>query len=325
MKPIISQERIPVIKRGKIPRRNTVSVTVSHMQRVKAGLRNTKDRLLGIPVVQLIARTAEGAGNHDVGQRAAGVAYYSILSIFPLLLGLIAVFGFFLPSVNLQDELLKFVGNNIPGATNIVKENIAGIIKLRGVMSILSIVILFWGASALFGAISLAINRAWDINKHRHFFIRKASELGMVFGTGILFLLSLGASAIVTLMRGVFNLPKTDDLVTVYVIGKLIAFLLMFTVFLLLYKLIPNTKTNWRHIWPGALLAAVLFELARTLFIFYMENFANYQLIFGSITSIIALLIWIYYSAFIMILGAEFTFQYSRMRDSVTTASSRDK
>ncbi|MCX6003035.1 MAG: YihY/virulence factor BrkB family protein [Chloroflexi bacterium] len=294
------------------------------MQRVKAGLRNTKDRLLEIPVVQLIARTTKGAGNHDVGQRAAGVAYYAILSIFPLLLGLIAVFGFFLPSVNLQDELLKFVGNNIPGATNIVKENIAGIIKLRGVMSILSIVILFWGASALFSAISLAINRAWDINKYRHFLIRKVSELGMVFGTGILFLLSLGASAIVTLMRGVFNLPVTD-LATVYVIGRLIAFLLMFAVFLLLYKFIPNTKTYWRYVWPGALLAAALFEIARTLFIFYLEKFANYQLIYGSITSIIALLVWIYYSAFIMILGAEFTFQYSRMRYSVATESGTDK
>ena len=138
-------------------------VMVNRMEQWKAGLQKTKGYLLKIPIVQLIARTAEESGNHDAGQRAAGVAYYAIISIFPLLLGLIAVFGFFLPSLNLQDELLKYVGNNIPGATNILKENIANIIRLRGVMSILSIVILFWGASALFGSISLAINRAWDI------------------------------------------------------------------------------------------------------------------------------------------------------------------
>ena len=323
MKYINSQKQIPVIKREEMPRRNLVWVMSRQIQLLQTGIWNTKDRLLKVPVVQLIARTAEGAGNHDVGQRAAGVAYYSIVSIFPLLLGIIAVFGFFLPSVNLQDELLKFVGNNIPGATNIIKENIANIIRLRGVMSILSIVILFWGASSLFSAISLAINRAWGINKYRHFFIRKASELGMVFSTGILFLLSLGASTIVTLTRGIFNAPATN-LTTVYVSGRLIAFLLMFTVFLLLYKFVPNTKTHWRRIWPGALLAAALFELARTLFIFYLEHFANYQLIYGSITSIIVLLVWIYYSAFIMILGAEFTFQYSHMRYPVTTGSSTD-
>ena len=290
----------------------------------KANLQKTKAYLLKVSVVQLIARTAEESGNHDAGQRAAGVAYYAIISIFPLLLGLIAVFGFFLPSLNLQDQLLKFVGNNIPGATDILKDNIANVIKLRGVMSILSIVILFWSASALFSSISLAINRAWNVIRHRNFFIRKASELGMVFGTGILFLLSLGASSIITIMHGVLNLPTTS-LVMVYVSTKLAAFLLIFLVFLLLYKFIPNTKTYWRGVWPGALLVAVLFELARTLFIFYLDNFANYQLIYGSITSIIILLVWIYYSSLIMILGAEFTFQYSRMRYSVTTGSSTDK
>jgi len=290
----------------------------------KANLQKTKAYLLKVSVVQFIARTAEESGNHDAGQRAAGVAYYAIISIFPLLLGLIAVFGFFLPSLNLQDQLLKFVGNNIPGATNILKDNIANVIKLRGVMSILSIVILFWSASALFSSISLAINRAWNVIRHRNFFIRKASELGMVFGTGILFLLSLGASSIITIMHGVLNLPTTS-LVMVYVSTKLAAFLLIFLVFLLLYKFIPNTKTYWRGVWPGALLVALLFELARTLFIFYLDNIANYQLIYGSITSIIVLLVWIYYSSLIMILGAEFTFQYSLMRYSVTTGSSTDK
>ena len=324
MKYINSQKQIPVIKREEMPRRNLVWVMSKQIQLLQTGIRNTKDRLLKVPVVQLIARTAEGAGNHDVGQRAAGVAYYSIVSIFPLLLGLVAVFGFFLPSVNLQEELLKFVGNNIPGATNIIKENIAWIIRLRGVMSILSIVILFWGASALFSAISLAINRAWDINKYRHFIIRKASELGMVLVTGILFLLSLGSSAFITIMRGALNNPA-NDLTIIYTSSTMVGFLLMFAIFLLLYKFVPNTKTHWRHIWPGALLAAALFELARTLFIFYLEHFANYQLIYGSITSIIVLLVWIYYSAFIMILGAEFTFQYSHMHYPATTESSTDK
>jgi len=298
---------------------------VNQIKHLKARLQKVKDRLLKIPAVRLISRTAEKLGDIDATHRAASVAYYAFLSIFPLLLGLIALFGFFLPSVNLQDELLKFVGENIPGATSILKQNIASIIELRGAMGVLSIVILFWGASAMFTAISLAINRAWDIHRyHRSFFIRKGSELGMVFGIGILFLLSLGASAIISILRGVLNLPATD-LIILNIGSRLVAFLLILTVFLLLYKLIPNTRTYWRYIWPGALLAAVLFEIARTLFVFYLENFANYQLIYGSIASIIILLVWIYYSAFIMILSAEFTFQYGRMRYSVTTGSGTEK
>ena len=297
---------------------------VNQIKRLNARLQRAKDRLLEIPAVQLISRTAEGLGNHDAVHRAAGVAFYAILSIFPLLLGLIALFGLFLPSVNLQDELLKFVGNNIPGATDILKQNMVNIVKLRGAMGVLSIVVLFWGASAMFSAISLAINRAWDIRRVRPFYIRKASELGMAFGTGILFLLSLAASSIISILCRALDLPAAD-LIIVNVGSRLVAFLLMLAVFLLLYKFIPNTKTYWRYVWPGALLAAILFEVARTVFIFYLENFAIYQLIYGSITSIIILLVWIYYSAFIMILGAEFTFQYSRMRCSVATGSGADK
>jgi membrane protein len=106
---------------------------------------------------------------------------------------------------------------------------------------------------------------------------------------------------------------------------KLIAFLLMLAIFILLYKFVPNAKTRWRDVWPGAMLAAVFFEIARTLFIFYLEHFANYQVIYGTISSIVILMVWIYYSAFILIMGAEFTYQYGRTRNSVTTDSSTDE
>ena len=130
---------------------NEELMAVSIKERLKVRVQRANNLLIKIPIVQLIARTAEGAGKHDVGQRAAGVAYYSVLSIFPLLLGLIAVFGFFLPSVNLQDELLRFVGKNLPGAADILEENIVNIVKLRGAAGIVSIVILF-GAPALCSA-----------------------------------------------------------------------------------------------------------------------------------------------------------------------------
>jgi len=291
---------------------------VNPMQNIKARIQVAKVRLSKIPALRLIALTIEGAGNHDAAQRAAGVAYYAILSTFPLILGLIAVFGFFLPSVNLQDGLLTFVGENLPGATNFLKENFVNIVRLRGPMGLISISILFWGASGMFSAISLAISRAWDIRRSRSFFIRKASELGMALGTWVLFLLSMGASAVTSIIKGVSNLSATN--LTIINIGtRLLAFLAILAVFLLIYKLIPYTKTYWRYVWPGALLSAILFEIARTLFVFYIQHFGNYELIYGSLTSIIVLLVWIYYSSFILILGAEFTSQYSCIKNPMIT------
>ena len=290
---------------------------INQIKGLYAKLLKTKDSLLGIPAFHLIFLTARGLDNHDATQRAAGVAYYAILSTFPLLLGLIAVFGFFLPSLNLQEELLIFVGKNLPGATDFLRQNIVSVVKLRGPVGMLSIVLLFWSASGMFGAIGQAINRAWDNRRGRRFYIGKAHEVGMALGTGILFLFSLGASALISISREIFDLPPSF-IILVEVGSRLTAFLLLLAVFLLLYKFIPNVKTHWRYVWPGALLAAILFEIARTLFVLYLEKYANYQLIYGSIASIIVLLVWIYYSAFIMILGAEFTFQYSRLRYPVT-------
>jgi len=279
-----------------------------------------KDRLLKIPTVQLIYRTAEGASKHASAHMAAGVAYYAFLSIFPLLLGLIAIFGFFLPSMDLQQRLLSYVGDNVPGATSVLQQNITNIIALRGTMGLLSIVLFLWGASAMFRAVNRSINRAWDITKYRSFFVRSARELGMVLGIGVLFLLSLGAGAIISIIRGVIGIPA-GELIIVDAATRLVAFLLILAVFLLLYKYIPNTRTSWRNIWPGALLASVLFEIARTLFVFYLANFTNYQLLYGSIASIMVLLIWIYYSALIVVLGAEFTHQYGRLRQLAARAN----
>jgi membrane protein len=289
-----------------------------------ARLLRLKERLLKIPTIELIYLTAEGAGNHDAAQRAAGVAYYTILSILPLLLGLIAIFDIFFPSVNLQDGLQAFIGKNLPGAADIVSQDIVNNERLQGVVGVVSIIVFFWGASAAFSAVSLAITRAWGIRRQRHFIIRKASELGMVLSTGILFLLSLAASAVISILRGVLEIPAAS-LIIVDLGSRLAAFLLILAVFLLLYKLIPNVETHWRHIWPGALAAAVLFEIARTLFIFYLDHFASYQFIYGSIASVIILLVWIYYSAFIMVLGAEFTYQYSHKRHSNNAVSITSK
>ncbi len=298
---------------------------INQIKRLIVRMQRLKNRLLEIPVVQLTYRTAEGLLNHDATQRAAAVAYYGMLSIFPLLLVLITLFNYFLPSINLQDELLKFIGKNLPGSTGILQQNIVSIIKIRGTTSVLNLIILFWSASAMFGAMSVSINRAWNITGNRRsYFIRKASEMSMVLGTGILFLLSLVASTIISILRGTVGSPANESIIAT-VGGRIVAFLLILAVFLLLYKFIPQTKTYWRCVCPGALLAAILFEIARTLFLFYLENFANYQLIYGSIASIIILLVWIYISAFILILGAEFTFQYDRIRCSATTESGTEK
>jgi len=246
-----------------------------------------------------MVRTVQELMADDATHMAAGVAYYAVLSLFPLMLGLLAIFGLFLPSEAIQEELFDFFERNLPGAVDVLQQNIEDVIRLRGAVGVVSLVLLFWSASAMFGALSRAINRAWDIHRDRPFHIRKLRDLTMALGTGILFVVSVGATSAMSI------LPATD----LPVLG--IASNLGARFF------IPNTKTYWRFIWPGALLAAILFEIAKSLFVLYLDRFANYELVYGSVGSVIALLVWIYVSAFIIILGAEFSAEYGRMHRGV--------
>jgi membrane protein len=88
----------------------------------------------------------------------------------------------------------------------------------------------------------------------------------------------------------------------------------MFLIILILFKVLPNTRTFWRYIWPGAFITAVLFEVGRAAFVYFSANFTNYSSVYGAIGSVIALLVLIYYSATIFILGVELTHEFSRMR-----------
>jgi membrane protein len=89
---------------------------------------------------------------------------------------------------------------------------------------------------------------------------------------------------------------------------------LVFIIFLLIYKYAPNIKTTWKTVLPGAALASIIFEAMRSLFMVYLGYIANYDLIYGSLGSIIVLLILIYFSAYILIIGGEFSSEYQKMR-----------
>jgi len=281
---------------------------------LRRGLERIWTRLARIPAVQLVVRTGSELGADDASHMAAGIAYYGFLSLFPLILGLIAIFGLFLPSETVQQEVLGFFEQNLPGAIDVLERNIENIIRYRGAIGGVSLVLLFWTASAMFGAISRAINRAWDARDDRPFVVRKARDLAMALGTGVLFLVSLGATSLFSILRTT-DLPQAG--LAADVSARVFAFLLSAAIFLILYKLVPTTRTYWRYVWPGALLAAVLFELAKTLFVVYLDRIADYESVYGSVSSVIILLLWIFISAFIVILGAEFSAEFGRMRQGV--------
>ena len=122
-----------------------------------------KSSLLEKTAVQLVLNTVKQLGYDSAADIAGSIAYYSILSIFPLLLGVISILGFFLPSEIVQKQIYQFLESNLPASVDLVKHNITHVISLRGTLGIVSLLGLFWTGSAIFGVIGRAMNKAWKV------------------------------------------------------------------------------------------------------------------------------------------------------------------
>ncbi len=224
------------------------------------------------------------------------------MSIFPLLLGVFALLGFLLPNQDVRQAVTDTLTQALPGSADSIEGVLDTAVELRGMGGAIGLLLLLWSGSNMFAAISRAVNRAWGIRRERQFIAGKLRDLAMVLGTGVLLLLSLAA---VTIVNFVGEMGNAFLNFIVPFGARFISFLLALLVFLVIYKYVPNTRTIWRWTWPGALLAAVLFQAATYAFIFYLTNFADFQSVYGPLGSVIVLLLWIYISSMILILGAE--------------------
>jgi len=251
---------------------------------------------------------------------AASISYYLLFSLFPLTLGIIVLVGFFTTSAETEADVVKAICDFLPLQEGDVQSSIEGVANSRPAIGAIATIGLLWSGSAVFNAIRKALNTAWGIKKPRPFFVERAMELGMMFGAGVLLFISIGVTSIVHFdnsadisIGGVsfFNgtLMKESLL-------SLITIVLAFFTFLFLYKVIPNTRVRWSDVWGGALLAAVGFEVVKRIFIWYAGNYAHYTVIYGAVGTIIALLIWTYISALILLFCAKLTAVYSRHRIS---------
>ena len=285
---------------------------------LRATVKKVKDRLLAVPAFVLLVRVVRELIVDDATHMAAGVAFYAILSIFPMAVGLIALFSLVLEADTVRSELIGFLQTYLPGSTNTLESNIRVAGGVHGFLGVLSVLGLFWAAISVFGAVSRTVNRAWGA-RGRPFHVAKLHQLGMACSVGLLFLLSLGTTAVLQFL-GRVELPGVGQLGflehdVLSILVRPVPFLFTLTIFLLIYKLVPNTTTHWRYVWPGALLAAVAFEVGKSVFVFYLENFAGLERIYGSLGSVIVVLVWTYLSAFILIIGAGFSSEYGRMRE----------
>lgn len=242
-------------------------------------------------------------------QASAGLAYYLIFSLFPLLLVLISVGSFVLNSEQVYLKVTQLVQENIPGSYEWIDENLRSILDQRGAVGIIGVATLIWAASGGFMSLAYNINLAWLEARQRNFFQRRLIGLQMIAGLSGLFIVSLIVDSVINVLH-LLDLPFVSflDLGLWKWFSNLFSWLTIFLLFFALYSWVPTVNVRASATVWGALISSLAWKIATALFSLYIRSgFGRYELIYGSVGALVAFLFLIYILATIILFGAHLT------------------
>lgn len=273
-------------------------------------------------------------------QLGAALAYYTVFSLAPVLAISIAVAGLVLGADAARDGILEQLGSLVGPQGAEVIQSIVEQAALRPKASIgataIGIATLLFGASGAFGQLQRALNDIWEVETKPSGIAgvlrRRLVSVGTVLVLGFLLLVSLVVSAAIAALG---RLASWDFLGPVLAAIELVASLGIATLlFAAIYKLLPDRPIRWADVWVGAAATALLFEIGKSAIALYLGR-AGVASMYGAAGSVVILLLWIYYSAQILFLGAEFTKVWagrhlgkssrSNQRDKVSTGRATDR
>lgn len=246
---------------------------------------------------------------HDGATLASSMAYYALLSVFPLILLASALAAHLLDPEAAQAALARTLGTYLPpDAVEALQRSLAEAVRAREPAGLVALALFLWSGSSATGSVRHALNRVLGGTRTRPFWRRRLLDMAATLLLGSL----LGASLSLSAARAVLArlsprlgpeiarlLPGLDTL------GSLGPPVLAFATFALAYWLLPARRLPWRSLLAGAAVAAALFEAARAVSFRALESFARYQLVYGSLAGIIVFLVWVYVAAGVFLLGAE--------------------
>jgi membrane protein len=271
-------------------------------------------------VLRLLKETFEEWQKDKVPLLAAALAYYTVFSIAPLLLIAISIAGIVFGEEAVRGEIIGqiqgLIGTQGASAIQAMLQNTQKSGSDDIIATIFGIVTLLIGASGVFGQLQEALNIIWEVKPKPgrnivNFLQSRFLSFAMVLVIGFLLLVSSLLSTILVSITHFINHLFPG----IVILGRLLDFVLSFVVVTLLfasiYKVLPDVKVPWQNLWVGSAVTAFLFNIGKSLIGLYLGN-SNIGSTYGAAGSIIIVLVWIFYSAQILLLGAEFTQVYSK-------------
>jgi membrane protein len=266
--------------------------------------------------------------HHGCPSLAASLAFFSLLSFFPLIFVLLYGFSTILRHPVGHEMILNFLAGFLPALGPDLAEEIKRVADIEAVRWVM-VVTAIWFGMQVFYEMDYAVNVVFGTQRTRHPLLSAAMSAALVGLVGILLVLSYLVTQILGLL--VFYAPRTAKLDIAAVVAHrfLLAYLLPFGIVLMavtgLYRYLPQRRPSWRHAFIGGLTLAILWEMAKHLFSNYVTTLAVYSRLYGSLLFVILFLLWIYYSAMLFLFGAELVhrLQHGRMRRSESNNPTR--
>jgi len=256
--------------------------------------------------LEIIKHTLETFSDARASQAAASLAYYAFFSIFPLLLVLITAGSYFLNSQQVYQAVTQLLQEAIPISTQLITENLNQVLKARGAVGILGLLTLLWSASGVFTNLAYNINLAWPDAPRRNFMGKRLIGLGMIAVLNGLLIVSLALDWISNLIPFVINDGNFLSTIGLWRFFSILgSWLTVFILFLALYRWVPISNVKWHIALWGALTASTGWKIALAGFSWYLKSgLENYQLVYGSLGAIVALLFLIFIMSMVTLFGA---------------------
>jgi membrane protein len=267
---------------------------------------------------KLLKRTYFSWVKNGAYAKSATIAYYTLFSLPSLLIIVVSIAGYFFGRDAVQGRLTgqisEFIGEDTAMAVESMVEN-AALTKDSTLALIFGLAMLIFGATGVFFQLKIAMNNIWNVAAKKTDFLRlvldRVISLGMIFVLGLLLLVAMVISALLKIVAGKVEefFPNITGFMVI-IANYTLSFLIITTLFAAIFKLLPDIRIRLRTTYVGAALTAVLFLVGESLISIYFGQ-SSPGSVYGGASSVVLILLWVYFTCLILFFGAEFTVQYA--------------
>ena len=271
---------------------------------------------------KLLVRAFNSWNKNEPYSRSATIAYYTLFSLPSLLIIVVTIAGYFFGRDAVQGritkEITRFIGSGTADAIEKMISN-AWLSQDSTFAIIFGVGMLLFGATGVFVQLKLAMNNIWNVAEKRNDFwgvlLDRAISFGMILVVGLLLLVSLVISALLNVVkeRIHFIAPNVTGAM-LDIANFVISFLVITSLFMSIFKILPDIKIKWKTTFWGASLTTLLFLIGEYLISFYFGA-SEPTSVYGGASSVVLILLWVYYACMILFYGAEFTVQYALVKN----------